>query len=158
VHNSLTWRKEVFTPLHAPRVGMYVCGVTVYDFCHVGHARCYIAFDLIRRWLRYRGYDVRYVRNITDIDDKIIRRAAERGESTEALTRTYIAAMREDFAALSIEPPDEEPRATEYLPAIIAMIARLIARGFAYVGAAGDVFYAVEKFAPYGRLSGKRLD
>jgi cysteinyl-tRNA synthetase len=158
IHNSLTGRKEPFTPLRAPHVGMYVCGVTVYDYCHVGHARCYIAFDLIRRWLRHRGYDVRYVRNITDIDDKIIRRAAERGESADALTRTYIQAMHEDFAALSIEPPDDEPRATEYLPPIIALIERLIERGFAYVGASGDVFYAVEKFAGYGCLSGKRLE
>jgi len=157
IFNSLSGRKEPFAPLNPPRVGMYVCGVTVYDYCHVGHARCYVAFDLIRRWLRHRGYELRYVRNITDIDDKIIRRAAERGESTEALTRGFIRAMHEDFAALAIEPPDEEPCATAHLPAIIAMIERLLERGFAYAAPGGDVFYAVEKFAAYGRLSGKKL-
>src|SRR6185312_11552822 len=127
IFNSLTGRKQPFEPLQSPRVGMYVCGVTVYDYCHVGHARCYIAFDVIRRWLRYRGYDVHYVRNITDIDDKIIRRAAERGERVEVLTERFIRAMHEDFAALAIEPPDEEPRATEYLPVIVSMIERLVA-------------------------------
>jgi cysteinyl-tRNA synthetase len=158
IFNSLSGRKEPFVPLNPPRVGMYVCGVTVYDYCHVGHARCYVAFDLMRRWLRHRGYQLRYVRNITDIDDKIIRRAAERGESTEALARTFIDAMHEDFAALAIEPPDDEPRATAHLPSIIAMIERLLERGFAYVAPHGDVFYAVEKFSAYGQLSGKRLD
>jgi cysteinyl-tRNA synthetase len=158
IFNSLSGRKETFAPLHPPRVGMYVCGVTVYDYCHVGHARCYVAFDLIGRWLRHRGYELHYVRNITDIDDKIIRRAAERGESTEALTRTFIQAMHEDFAALAIEPPDEEPCATAHLPSIIAMIERLIERGAAYLAPQGDVFYAVESFPAYGRLSGKRLE
>ncbi len=158
IHNSLTGLKEVFRPLHAPRVGMYVCGVTVYDYCHVGHARCYVAFDVVRRWLRHRGFDVRYVRNITDIDDRIIRRAAENGESTEVLARRFTAAMHADFAALAIEPPEEEPRATGYIPAIIAMIERLLSRGYAYIGASGDVFYAVDKFSDYGRLSGKRLE
>jgi cysteinyl-tRNA synthetase len=158
IHNSLSGRKQPFQPIHAPRVGMYVCGVTVYDYCHVGHARCYVAFDVIRRWLRYRGYQVEYVRNITDIDDKIIRRAAENGEPTEALAARFIAAMHEDFAALGIEPPEHEPRATQYMPAIIAMIARLLERGYAYVSAHGDVLYAVTKFADYGRLSGKRLE
>ncbi|HWG76855.1 MAG TPA: cysteine--tRNA ligase [Steroidobacteraceae bacterium] len=158
IFNSLSGRKEPFAPLHPPRVGMYVCGVTVYDYCHVGHARCYVAFDLMRRWLRHRGYQLRYVRNITDIDDKIIRRAAERGESTEELTRTFIRAMHEDFAALAIEPPDEEPRATAHIAAIIAMIERLLERGFAYLAPHGDVFYAVEKFPAYGQLSGKHLE
>jgi len=158
IHNSLSGRKEAFQPLHPPRVGMYVCGVTVYDYCHVGHARCYVAFDVVRRWLRERGFEVRYVRNITDIDDKIIRRAAENGESTEALAQRFTAAMHADFATLGIEPPDDEPRATAYMPAIIAMIERLLARGYAYASAGGDVFYAVEKFPPYGRLSGKRLE
>ncbi|HLK70632.1 MAG TPA: class I tRNA ligase family protein, partial [Steroidobacteraceae bacterium] len=106
IFNSLTARKEPFAPLQPPRVGMYVCGVTAYDYCHVGHARCYVAFDVMQRWLRHRGYQVRYVRNITDIDDKIIRRAAERGESTEALTGRFVRAMHEDFAALGIQPPD----------------------------------------------------
>ncbi len=158
IFNSMTGRKQPFAPRHAPRVGLYVCGVTVYDHCHVGHARCYVAFDLIQRWLRHRGYQVRYVRNITDIDDKIIRRAAERGESVEALTHTFIQAMHEDFAALGIQAPAEEPRATAYVPAIIAMIQRLVERGYAYVGSGGDVFYAVEKFPAYGQLSGKRLE
>jgi cysteinyl-tRNA synthetase len=158
IFNSLTGRKEPFRPLHPPAVGLYVCGVTVYDLCHVGHARCYVAFDVIRRWLRYRGYDVRYVRNITDIDDKIIRRAAELGEPVEVLTRRYTSAMHADFAALGIEPADFEPRATEHIPAIITMIERLLERGHAYVGASGDVFYSVATFADYGRLSGKRLE
>ncbi|MFI4914857.1 MAG: cysteine--tRNA ligase, partial [Steroidobacterales bacterium] len=140
----------------APKVGMYVCGVTVYDYCHVGHARCYVVFDIVRRWLRYRGYQVNYVRNITDVDDKIIRRAAELGEPIGALTERYIEAMHADFAALGIEPPEHEPRATAYIPGIIAMIERLLARGYAYV-AEGDVLYAVSKFPDYGRLSGKRL-
>ncbi|HEX4025271.1 MAG TPA: cysteine--tRNA ligase [Steroidobacteraceae bacterium] len=156
IHNSLSGRKEPFHPIRAPHVGMYVCGVTVYDYCHVGHARCYVAFDVIRRWLRYRGYDVDYVRNITDIDDKIIRRAAENGESAEALAARFAGAMQADFAALGIEPPDHEPRATQYIPAITAMIARLLERGYAYVSAHGDVLYSVAKFADYGRLSGKR--
>jgi cysteinyl-tRNA synthetase len=158
IYNSLSGRKEPFRPLRPPRVGMYVCGVTVYDHCHVGHARCYVAFDIVRRWLRERGFEVRYVRNITDIDDKIIRRAAESGESTETLARRFTAAMQEDFAALAIEPPDLEPLATEYIGPIIAMIERLLARGYAYVAGAGDVFYAVDKFPAYGRLSGKRLE
>ncbi|MGH8205356.1 MAG: cysteine--tRNA ligase, partial [Steroidobacteraceae bacterium] len=158
IHNSMSGRKEPFRPIRAPHVGMYVCGVTVYDYCHVGHARSYVAFDVMRHWLRYRGYDVEYVRNITDIDDKIIRRAAENGESAEALAARFTAAMQADFAALGIEPPDHEPRATEYIPAIIAMIAQLVERGYAYVSAHGDVLYSVAKFADYGRLSGKRLE
>src|SRR5450631_2405478 len=157
IHNSMTGLKQELRPIQPGRAGLYVCGVTVYDYCHVGHARCYVAFDVIRRWLRYRGLDVTYVRNITDIDDRIISRAAENGEPIDALTRRFTAAMHEDFAALRIEPPDHEPRATEYIPGMIAMIARLIERGYAYVGAQGDVLYSVAKFAPYGRLSGKRL-
>jgi cysteinyl-tRNA synthetase len=157
IHNSMSGQKEEFRPIHPGRAGMYVCGVTVYDHIHVGHARCYIAFDVIRRWLQYRGLDVTYVRNITDIDDRIISRAAENGETIGALTQRFISAMHEDFAALGIEPPDHEPRATEYIPGMIAMIARLIERGYAYVGSQGDVLYAVAKFPPYGQLSGKRL-
>src|ERR1700683_2043189 len=137
IHNSMTGLKQELVPIHAGRVGLYVCGVTVYDYCHVGHARCYIAFDVIRRWLRYRGYQVNYVRNITDIDDKIIRRAADSGEPVEQLTRRFIAAMHADFAKRAIEPPNHEPRATEYVPQIIAMIGRLLERGFAYVGSSG---------------------
>jgi cysteinyl-tRNA synthetase len=157
IHNSLSGQKEPFHPIHAGRAGLYVCGVTVYDYCHVGHARCYVAFDVIRRWLRHRGYQVNYVRNITDIDDKIIRRAAERGEAIDALTGRFIAAMHEDFAALGIEPPDHEPRATGYIPEIIALIERLLARAFAYRADNGDVLYAVARFPGYGALSGKRL-
>jgi cysteinyl-tRNA synthetase len=157
IHNSMSGQKEEFRPIHAGRAGMYVCGVTVYNHIHVGHARCYVAFDVIRRWLRYRGLDVTYVRNITDIDDRIISCAAENGETIGALTQRFISAMHEDFAALGIEPPDHEPRATEYIPGMIAMIARLIERGYAYVGSQGDVLYAVAKFPPYGQLSGKRL-
>src|SRR5579863_1108630 len=157
IHNSLSGRKEQFRPIHPGRAGLYVCGVTVYDHIHVGHARCYVVFDVIRRWLRYRGFDVTYVRNITDIDDKIIRRAAENDEPVEALTARFIQAMREDFAALAIEPPEHEPRATEHVPGIISMIERLIARGYAYVSAHGDVLYAVAKYPQYGRLSGERL-
>jgi cysteinyl-tRNA synthetase len=158
IHNSLTGRKEPFEPLEPGHVRMYVCGITVYDHVHVGHARSQIAFDVARRWLRASGYRVTYVRNITDIDDKILARARERDEPFEALTGRFIAAMNEDFAALGIEPPDHEPRATDYMPEIIAMIGRLVERGFAYVGASGDVFYAVAHFARYGRLSGKKLD
>jgi cysteinyl-tRNA synthetase len=157
IHNSLTGRKEPFVPLVPGHAGMYVCGITVYDHIHVGHARSQLAFDIARRWLRTGGLKVTYVRNITDIDDKIIERARERNEPYEALTARYIASMNEDFAALGIEKPDHEPRATDFLPQIIDMIDRLVKRGFAYVGSNGDVFYAVAKFADYGKLSGKKL-
>src|SRR5512134_1418044 len=152
IHNSLTGRKEPFTPLVEGEARMYVCGITVYDYVHVGHARSQIAFDVVRRWLRASGYRVTYVRNITDIDDKIIDRARERGEPIEALTARFIAAMDEDFAALGLEKPDHEPRATAYVPEIVAMIGRLVAGGHAYVGANGDVYYAVARFPKYGRL------
>jgi len=158
IHNSLTGRKEEFLPIRAGHVGMYVCGVTVYDFCHVGHARCYVAFDVIRRWFKYRGLKVNYVRNITDIDDRIIARAAINHESESAFTERFIEAMHEDFAKLNIEPPDHEPRATQYVPGIISMIEQLIALGYAYVGLNGDVLYSVSKFPHYGQLSGKRLE
>ena len=157
LYNSLTGRKEPFQPIDPPHVRMYVCGITVYDYIHVGHARSQIAFDVIRRWLRASGYAVTYVRNITDIDDKIIQRARERGEAFEALTDRFIAAMNEDFAALGIEKPDHEPRATAYIRAIVRMIETLLQRGFAYVGTSGDVLYSVAKFEKYGRLSGKKL-
>ena len=158
IHNSLTGRKEAFEPLDPGHVRMYVCGITVYDHIHVGHARSQIAFDVARRWLRASGYRVTYVRNITDIDDKILARARERGEPYEALTARFIASMNEDFAALGIEKPDHEPRATGYIAEIVAMIGRLVERGYAYVGANGDVFYAVARFPQYGRLSGKKLE
>jgi len=156
IHNSLTGEKAPFQPLEPGHVRMYVCGITVYDFCHVGHARSQIVFDVVRRWLQASGYRVTYVRNVTDIDDKIIQRANERHEPCEALTERYIAAMHEDFDALGIARPDLEPRATAYMPEIIAMIETLVAKGYAYV-ADGDVLYAVAKFGPYGQLSGKKL-
>ncbi len=137
---------------------MYVCGVTVYDYCHVGHARFLVVFDLVRRYLRHRGYQVNYVRNITDIDDKIIQRAALNGEEIGALTARFITAMDEDCAALGCERPDHEPRATGHVPGIIALIERLLQRELAYVAADGDVCYAVARFPGYGRLSGKRLE
>jgi cysteinyl-tRNA synthetase len=158
IHNSLTGRKEVFTPIKAGKVGMYVCGVTVYDHLHLGHARFLVVFDLVRRYLRYRGYQVNYVRNITDIDDKIIHRAAQNGEPIGELTARFITAMDEDCAALGCERPDHEPRATGHVPGIIAMIERLIVRDLAYVATDGDVCYAVARFPRYGRLSGKRLE
>jgi cysteinyl-tRNA synthetase len=158
IHNSLTGTKEVFTPIHPGKVGMYVCGVTVYDYCHIGHARFLVVFDLVRRYLRFRGYEVNYVRNITDIDDKIIQRAAENGETTDALTARFIKAMDEDCAAIGCERPDHEPRATAHMPAMIALIEELVRREMAYVAGDGDVCYAVARFPGYGRLSGKRLE
>jgi len=157
IHNSLTANKQPLTPIVPGEVRMYVCGMTVYDFLHIGHARMMLVFDVVTRYLRHRGYRVLYVRNITDIDDKIIKRAAENGESIEALTARYIDAMHADCAALGVLPPDFEPRATAHVPGIVAMVAKLIERGYAYVAANGDVLYAVGKFAGYGRLSGKRL-
>src|SRR5712672_898517 len=152
IPNSLTGRKEVFTPIHSGRVGMYVCGVTVYDYCHLGHARFLVVFDLVRRYLRYRGYQVTYVRNITDIDDKIIKRAQENGEPIEVLTTRFIEAMNEDAAALGNEEPDFEPRATEYVRGMQDMIGLLEKRELAYRAANGDVNYAVRKFPGYGKL------
>jgi cysteinyl-tRNA synthetase len=137
---------------------MYVCGMTVYDYCHLGHARVLVVFDIVRRWLRASGYRVRYVRNVTDIDDKIIRRAAENRESIEALTARFIRFMEEDAAALGVEPPDTEPRATAYVPQMIEMIGRLEAKRLAYRSASGDVNFAVRRFPGYGKLSGKSLD
>jgi cysteinyl-tRNA synthetase len=157
IYNDLTRSKETFVPLHEGKVTMYVCGMTVYDLCHLGHARVMVVFDVVARYLRWLGYDVTYVRNITDIDDKIINRANERGEPFHALTERFIAAMHEDAAALGVLPPDQEPRATEHLEEIIAMTARLIERGHAYV-ADGDVYYDVRSFPDYGKLSGKSID
>ena len=157
IHNSLTGEKQPLQTITPGEVRMYVCGMTVYNFVHIGHARMLIAFDVVNRYLRHRGYRVTYVQNITDIDDKIIRQAAENGEPIGALTERFIAAMHEDCDALGIRRPDHEPRATQYLPAIIGMIEKLIERGYAYVAPTGDVMYAVAKFDGYGRLSGKRL-
>jgi cysteinyl-tRNA synthetase len=157
IHNSLTGRKEQFVPLEPGKVRMYLCGDTVYDYCHIGHARSKVAFDIVRRYLGWQGFKVTFVRNITDIDDKIIRRAAENHETVQALTARFIAAMHEDYDRLSILRPDVEPRATEHIAGIIAMTQALIAMDYAYVGTNGDVMYSVAKFGPYGRLSGKRL-
>ncbi len=156
--NSLTRRLEEFVPINPPQVGMYVCGMTIYDLCHVGHARFMMAFDVVYRWLQASGYRVIYVRNITDIEDKIIRRALERGITIRALTDEMTQAMHEDIAALGILPPTHEPRATEYVPHMLSMISTLEHKGFAYRASSGDVNYAVRKFDGYGKLSGKSLD
>jgi len=158
IHNTLTRRKEDFVPIEPGKVRMYVCGMTVYDYCHLGHARVMVVFDMVARWLRASGYDVTYVRNITDIDDKIIRRAQENNESIRALTDRFIAAMHEDADALGVLRPDHEPRATEYVASMQGLIARLTEKGLAYVAANRDVCYAVRKFPGYGKLSGKSLD
>ena len=158
IYNTLTRKKELFEPRDSNSVGMYVCGMTVYDYCHIGHARVMVVFDTVARYLRHLGYGLTYVRNITDIDDKIIHRAHENGESFIDLTARFIDAMHEDERALSVLPPDIEPRATHSIPSIIEMIAILLTKGFAYIGANGDVFYAVNSFSNYGHLSGKNLD
>jgi cysteinyl-tRNA synthetase len=158
IYNTLTRKKETFTPRIAGKVGMYVCGMTVYDYCHVGHARVMVVFDTVARYFRQQGYELTYVRNITDIDDKIIHRANENGEEFTALTERFIEAMHEDERALNVLPVDIEPKATTHIAEIIAIIEKLIANGFAYVGKNGDVFYAVTKFENYGQLSGKKLD
>jgi len=158
IYNTLARDKQPFVPLEPGRVRMYVCGMTVYDFCHLGHARVMVVFDLVRRWLRASGYAVTYVRNITDIDDKIIRRAQENGETMQALTARFIAAMDEDAAALGVEKPDHEPRATDYVPGMLELIGKLDARGLAYQAGDGDVNYSVRKFPGYGKLSGKSLE
>ncbi|HCA03915.1 cysteine--tRNA ligase [Vreelandella alkaliphila] len=158
IYNTLTRRKEPFTPLVAGKVSMYVCGMTVYDYCHLGHARVMVAFDVITRYLRYRGYDVTYVRNITDIDDKILKRAEENNESISTLTERMIQAMHEDEARLGVLPPSHEPRATGHIDDIVAMIETLIKKDYAYAAANGDVYYRVRKFADYGKLNNRQLD
>ncbi|RYF74681.1 MAG: cysteine--tRNA ligase [Comamonadaceae bacterium] len=158
IYNSLTRALEEFTPLEPGRVRMYVCGMTVYDFCHLGHARSMIAFDVVQRWLRLSGHAVEYVRNITDIDDKIIQRAVANGESIRTLTDRMIVALHEDADALGIERPTHEPRATDYVGPMLSMIATLERKGLAYRAPSGDVNYAVRKFDGYGKLSGKSLD
>ena len=158
VYNTLTRSVEAFRPLDAPRVRMYVCGMTIYDLCHMGHARMMMAFDVVFRWLRASGYDVTYVRNITDIDDKIIRRALERDIPIRQLTEEMIAAMHADIGALGIAPPTHEPRATAYVPQMLSIIAALEGKGLAYRARSGDVNFAVRKFPNYGRLSGKSID
>ena len=158
IHNTLSRQKQPLAPLEPGKVKMYVCGMTVYDYCHLGHARVMVVFDMVARYLRYRGYAVTYVRNITDIDDKIIKRAAEQGLEIAELTRTFIEAMHADEAALGVRRPDQEPRATASIPAMLDLIGSLMDKGYAYVGENGDVFYAVGRFATYGRLSGRNLD
>ena len=158
IHNTLSRRVEAFEPIEPGHVRMYVCGITVYDLCHLGHARMMLVFDLVYRWLRALDYRVTYVRNITDIDDKIIRRALERGLSIRALTDEMIAAMHQDLSALGLATPTHEPRATEYVPQMLSLIGRLEAKGLAYRADNGDVNYAVRKFPGYGKLSGKSLD
>ncbi|WP_301180756.1 cysteine--tRNA ligase [Thalassolituus sp. UBA3500] len=158
IFNTLTRQKEEFKPLVPGKVGMYVCGMTVYDFCHLGHARVMVAFDVIARYLRHRGFDVNYIRNITDIDDKIIQRANENGEAFDALTERFIAEMHKDSELLGIEKPDAEPKATAHIGDIIKLVETLISNGFAYAADNGDVYYRVRKFEGYGQLSGKVLD
>ncbi|MDR0480346.1 MAG: cysteine--tRNA ligase, partial [Gallionellaceae bacterium] len=158
IHNTLTREKQPFIPIEPGKVRMYVCGMTVYDLCHLGHARVMVVFDMVYRWLRASGYAVDYVRNITDIDDKIIKRAAENGESIHSLTQRFINAMHEDADALGVLRPDHEPRATQYVLQMLEMIAQLERNGLAYRAADGDVNYAVRKFEGYGKLSGKSLE
>jgi cysteinyl-tRNA synthetase len=158
IYNTLAREKQEFFPIKPGQVRMYVCGITVYDYCHLGHARMMVVFDLVQRWLRASDFDVTYVRNITDIDDKIIRRAQENKESIEALTARFIQAMDEDCAALGIEKPDFEPRATQHVPGMLDMIGVLERRELAYQADNGDVNYSVRKFPGYGKLSGRSLD
>jgi cysteinyl-tRNA synthetase len=158
IYNTLARDKQEFKPIEPGKVRMYVCGMTVYDYCHLGHARVMVVFDMVYRWLMASGYEVNYVRNITDIDDKIIKRAAENGESIRQLTGRFIGYMHEDERALGIVPPTHEPLATQYIPQMLEMIAQLEQNGLAYKAADGDVNYAVRKFEGYGKLSGKSLD
>jgi len=158
IYNTLARDKQDFKPIEPNKVRMYVCGMTVYDYCHLGHARVLVVFDMVQRWLKASGYDVTYVRNITDIDDKIIKRAAENKESIHALTQRFIDAMHEDADALGVQRPDHEPRATQFVPQMLEMIAQLEQNGLAYQAADGDVNYAVRKFDGYGKLSGKSLE
>ena len=158
IYNSLAREKQDFVPIRPGEVRMYVCGITVYDYCHLGHARMMVVFDVVQRWLRASGFRVTYVRNITDIDDKIIRRAVENGEAIGQLTERFIRAMDEDVGALGVQKPDHEPRATQYVPQMLSMIGRLEQNGLAYQAPDGDVNYAVRRFPGYGKLSGKSLD
>ncbi|MBP8140716.1 MAG: cysteine--tRNA ligase [Acidovorax sp.] len=158
IYNTLSRALEDFSPLEPGHVRMYVCGMTIYDLCHIGHARMMMAFDVVQRWLKSSGYRVTYVRNITDIDDKIIKRALERGITIRQLTDEMIAAMHQDIGLLGIEPPSVEPRATEYVPQMLSLIGQLEGKGLAYRAGNGDVNYSVRKFDGYGKLSGKSLD
>jgi cysteinyl-tRNA synthetase len=158
IYNTLARRKQDFVPIEPGGVRMYVCGMTVYDYCHLGHARVMLVFDMVQRWLRASGFEVTYVRNVTDVDDKIIRRALENGETIGELTQRFIAYMDEDAAALGVQKPDHEPRATQYIGGMLDMISALQGKGLAYQAASGDMNYSVRKFPGYGKLSGKTLD
>jgi len=158
IYNTLAREKQLFSPIQPGNVRMYVCGMTVYDYCHIGHGRVMVVFDIVQRWLRASNYDVTYVRNITDIEDKIIKRAVENGETISQLTQRFIDAMDEDAAALGVQKPDHEPRATNYVPQMLNLIEKLEKNGLAYKAADGDVNYSVRDFPAYGRLSGKSLD
>ena len=158
IYNTLSRQKEVFTPITPGKVGLYVCGITIYDYCHVGHARTYVAFDVINRYLRFCGYDVTYVRNITDVDDKIIKRAAENGESCDALTARFTQAMHADFKALGLLPADIEPTVTGHMQEIILMVQQLLDKGYAYIAKDGDVLFDVSKYQAYGELSQQNLE
>ncbi len=158
IYNTLAREKQLFSPIQPGKVRMYVCGMTIYDYCHIGHARMMMAFDVLYRWLKASGYDVTYVRNITDIDDKIIKRAVENGESISQLTSRFTTYMHEDTEALGILTPDLEPRATEYVPQMLGLIEKLEKNGLAYKATDGDVNYSVRDFPGYGKLSGKSLD
>src|SRR5690554_6809041 len=158
IYNSLTQRKEEFKPLQPGKVGLYVCGVTIYDFCHIGHARTYVAFDVVVRYLRYIGYEVTFVRNVTDVDDKIIKRAHETNDNIDAVTERFLAYMHEDFDALNLTRPDIEPRVTTHMQEIIDLIETLVAKKHAYVADSGDVLFDVSSFPEYGKLSGQNLE
>ncbi|GGI79086.1 cysteine--tRNA ligase [Shewanella hanedai] len=158
LYNSLSRQKEEFKPIQPGKVGMYVCGITIYDLCHIGHGRTFVAFDMIVRYLRYSGYDVNFLRNITDVDDKIIKRAAENNESCDSLTERLIGEMHRDFDSLNMKRPDFEPKATLHMPEIIEMVETLIEKEHAYVSSNGDVLFSVSSFPEYGRLSGQNLE
>ncbi|HEN3250090.1 TPA: cysteine--tRNA ligase [Yersinia enterocolitica] len=158
IFNTLSRQKEEFKPIHAGKIGMYVCGITIYDLCHIGHGRTFVAFDVVARYLRYLGYSLTYVRNVTDVDDKIIKRAIENNETCEQLTTRMLAEMHKDFDALNLKRPDLEPRATHHIPEIIELTERLLARNHAYVAANGDVMFSVESDPDYGVLSRQDLD
>ena len=158
IYNTMSRDLEVFSPIEPGHVRMYVCGMTIYDLCHIGHARMMMAFDVVQRWLKTSGYQVTYVRNITDIDDKIIKRALDRGITIRALTDEMIAAMNQDIGALHIETPTHEPRATEFVPQMLSIIKTLEKKGLAYQAPSGDVNFSVRQFPGYGKLSGKSVD
>ncbi|CNH76951.1 cysteinyl-tRNA synthetase [Yersinia aldovae] len=158
IFNTLSRQKEEFKPIHAGKIGMYVCGITIYDLCHIGHGRTFVAFDVVARYLRYLGYSLTYVRNVTDVDDKIIKRAIENNETCEQLTTRMLAEMHKDFDALNLQRPDLEPHATHHIPEIIELTERLIARNHAYVAANGDVMFSVDSSPDYGVLSRQDLD